>query len=129
LFFKVDTQPEQIRLFHSVIEKFVADKASHWKSIIHLRTESTNNSLIYLEYSLRLEHQASHQRQSSILREKGELIRFCIKEMKKSGINFRPPHKPFDLFIKENCTYTEQDNQQQNETMKSALLASNLKSE
>ena len=82
-------------------EQYVHDNPRVWQSFVFWRVSKIDHNVQLIVYSLRVQHVKSWQEHASVMRDKGELMKFSIEILMKLGIAYDAPASLSNLFVKE----------------------------
>jgi hypothetical protein len=77
----------KIDLFRQELEQYLRGHPRIYEGLVAFRCDSIDTKLKVAQYSIRIRHRRSWQDAIAILRNRGELIVFCIELGKELGIN------------------------------------------
>lgn len=69
--------------------------------MVFWRTSNVDPNKGLIAYSLRVQHVKSWQDNTSIMRDRGDLLKFCYEILMKLGIDYNSPAGLTDIFVKE----------------------------
>ena len=101
LHLRLEAAHEQIELFKSSLEQYIRDNPRVWTSLVFWRTAKVDPNMDKLSYALRVQHVKSWQDHASVMRDKGDLLKFCSEILMKLGIHYDAPPTLNDIFVKE----------------------------
>ena len=74
--------------------------------MVFWRTANVDPNKGLVSYALRVQHVKSWQDHASVMRDKGDLLKFCSEILMKLGIHYDAPPTLNDIFVKELPPYS-----------------------
>jgi len=91
LLFRLEASGQQISLFRAAVEKYVKDNPRVWASLVTFFIVKIDPDAESVEYLMRFQHQKSWQEHTTVLKNRGELLQFCLTAMMKLDIAYDSP--------------------------------------
>ena len=98
--FPINTPYAKLKVFRSVLEKFIKDRPREWLSFSAFRATRVEADAGFVEYIVVGQHREAWQNMGALLTSKADLSSFALELSKRMGMRYVAPALPVDLNVK-----------------------------